>query len=196
MLKKLMSLGLAGILSASLMVGCSSNSKDDDTVTIKYVDENGNVVKKDHVTRKEAKQIEQQQKQQTTKDNGTTKKQTTKEHKQQAKDEDPTTNNYNYDEELYGNAVLGTCPDCGRHGMVFNGGNGLKCAYCGFYDPCYYADEEPEPDYSDNKEDDYKPEDNSNDYNDDEEYEEPETDNDVEESPSEPVEQEDEEILP
>lgn len=195
MLKKLMSLGLVGILSASLMVGCSSNSKDDDTVTIKYVDENGNVVKKDHVTRKEAKQIEQQQKQQTTKDNGATKKQTTKEHKQQAKDEDPTTNNYNYDEELYGNAVLGTCPDCGRHGMVFNGGNGLKCAYCGFYDPCYYADEEPEPDYSDNKEDDYTPEDNSNDYNDDEDYEEPETDNDVEESPSEPVEQE-EEILP
>ena len=194
MLKKLMSLGLAGILSASLMVGCSSNSKDDDTVTIKYVDENGNVVKKDHVTRKEAKQIEQKQ-QQTTKDNGTTKKQTTKEHKQQAKDEDPTTNNYNYDEELYGNAVLGTCPDCGRHGMVFNGGNGLKCAYCGFYDPCYYADEEPEPDYSDNKEDDYTPEDNSNDYNDDEDYEEPETDNDVEESPSEPVEQ-DEVILP
>lgn len=40
-----MSLGLAGILSASLLVGCSSNndSKDDDTVTIKYVDENGNV---------------------------------------------------------------------------------------------------------------------------------------------------------
>ena len=196
MLKKLMSLGLVGILSASLMVGCSSNSKDDDTVTIKYVDENGNVVKKDHVTRKEAKQIEQQQKQQTTKKEQPSKKQTTKEHKQQAKDEDPTTNNYNYDEELYGNAVLGTCPDCGRHGMVFNGGNGLKCAYCGFYDPCYYADEEPEPDYSDNKEDDYTPEDNSNDYNDDEDYEEPETDNDVEESPSEPVEQEDEVILP
>ena len=196
MMKKLMSLGLVGILSASLMVGCSSNdSKDDDTVTIKYVDENGNVVKKDHVTKKEAKQIEQQQKQQTTKKEQPSKKQTTKEHKQQAKDEDPTTNNYNYDEELYGNAMLGTCPDCGRHGMVFNGGNGLKCAYCGFYDPCYYADEEPEPDYSDNKDDDYTPEDNSDDYDydDSQDYEEPETDNDVEESPSEAVE---EEILP
>ena len=85
MMKKLISLGLAGILSAGLMVGCSSNSKDDDTVTIKYIDENGNVVKKDHVTKEEAKQIEQQQ---TTKDNGTTKKQTTK---QQPKDEDDMT---------------------------------------------------------------------------------------------------------
>ena len=87
MMKKLMSLGLVGILSASLMVGCSSNdSKDNDTVTIKYVDENGNV-KREKVTKDEAKQIEQQQKQ-TTKDNGTTKKQTTK---QQPKDEDDMT---------------------------------------------------------------------------------------------------------
>ena len=87
MMKKLMSLGLVGILSASLMVGCSSNdSKDNDTVTIKYVDENGNV-KREKVTKDEAKQIEQQQKQ-TTKDNGTTKKQITK---QQPKDEDDMT---------------------------------------------------------------------------------------------------------
>ena len=62
MMKKLMSLGLAGILSASLLVGCSSNndSKDDDTVTIKYVDENGNV-KREKVTKDEAKQIERKQ---------------------------------------------------------------------------------------------------------------------------------------
>ena len=88
MMKKLMSLGLVGILSASLMVGCSSNdSKDDDTVTIKYVDQNGNV-KREKVTKEEAKKIEQNQKQQTTKDNDTTKKQTTKE---QPKDEDDMT---------------------------------------------------------------------------------------------------------
>ena len=97
MMKKLMSLGLVGILSVSLMVGCSSNdSKDDDTVTIKYVDENGNVVKKDHVTKEEAKQIEEQQKQQTTKDNGT-KKQTTKE---QPKDEDEMTEDEMYEKGL------------------------------------------------------------------------------------------------
>lgn len=84
MMKKLMSLGLAGILSATLLVGCSSNNNDkDETVTIKYVDENGNVVKKDHVTKEEAKQIEQ--KQQT---NDNTKKETTKE---QPKDEDDMT---------------------------------------------------------------------------------------------------------
>nr|DAJ98021.1 MAG TPA: protein of unknown function (DUF4969) [Caudoviricetes sp.] len=87
MMKKLMSLGLAGILSASLMVGCNSNNNDkDDTVTIKYVDDQGNV-KREKVTKEEAKQIEQ--KQQTTKDSGTTKKeQTTKE---QPKDEDEMT---------------------------------------------------------------------------------------------------------
>ena len=85
MMKKLMSLGLAGILSASLLVGCSSNndSKDDDTVTIKYVDENGNV-KREKVTKDEAKQIER--KQQTT--DTTKKEQTTKE---QPKDEDDMT---------------------------------------------------------------------------------------------------------
>ena len=88
MMKKLMSLGLVGILSASLMVGCSSNdNKGDDTVTIKYVDQNGNV-KREKVTKEEAKKIEQNQKQQTTKDNSATKKQTTKE---QSKDEDDMT---------------------------------------------------------------------------------------------------------
>ena len=192
MMKKLMSLGLVGILSASLMVGCSSNndSKDDDTVTIKYVDENGNV-KKEKVTKEEAKQIEQQQ---TTKKEQPSKKETSKQH------EDSTTNKHNYDDELYGNAARGTCPDCGRTAMVFNHGNGLKCAYCGFYDDGYFLDEEePDPSYSDNKDDEYAPEDDYNydeqeeqddDYN-DYEYEEPEDtsniDNDVEETPSEPA---------
>lgn len=86
MMKKLMSLGLVGILSASLMVGCSSNNKDDDTVTIKYVDDQGNV-KREKVTKDEAKQIEQKQ-QQTTKDSGTTKKeQTTKDEDEMTDDE-------------------------------------------------------------------------------------------------------------
>ena len=183
MIKKLMSLGLVGILTTTLMIGCdSSNDKDDDTITIKHVDENGNTIKKEKVTKEEAKKIEKDQKQQTTKDNTTknnsTKKETTKEHKQPS--EDPTTNNYNYDEELYGNAMLGTCPDCGRNGMVFNGGNGLKCAYCGFYDAYYYTDEEPDQDIRvDNKDDEYAPDD-YNDYDETQDYEE---------SPSEPVEE-------
>lgn len=94
MMKKLMSLGLAGILSASLLVGCSSNndSKDDDTVTIKYVDENGNV-KREKVTKDEAKQIER--KQQTT--DTTKKEQTTKE---QTKDEDDMTEDEMYEKGL------------------------------------------------------------------------------------------------
>lgn len=95
MMKKLMSLGLAGILSASLLVGCSSNndSKDDDTVTIKYVDENGNV-KREKVTKDEAKQIERKQ-QQTT--DTTKKEQTTKE---QTKDEDDMTEDEMYEKGL------------------------------------------------------------------------------------------------
>lgn len=201
MMKKLMSLGLVGILSASLMVGCSSNNDKEETVTIKYVDENGNVVKKDHVTKEEAKQIEQQQttKKETIKEQPS-KKETSKQH------EDSTTNKHNYDDELYGNAARGTCPDCGRTAMVFNHGNGLKCAYCGFYDDGYFLDEEPDPSYSDNKEDeDYAPEDDSeDDYNYDEQEEpdddnedvydsciDPEattnTDSNVEETPSEPA---------
>ena len=173
MIKKLMSLGLVGILTTTLMIGCdSSNDENDDTITIKHVDENGNTIKKEKATKEEAKKIEKEQKQQTTKDK------TTKEHKQP--NEDPTTNNYNYDEELYGNAMLGTCPDCGRNGMVFNGGNGLKCAYCGFYDAYYYADEEPDQSIDDsNKDDEYTPDD-YNDYDETQDYEE---------SPSEPVEE-------
>lgn len=203
MMKKLMSLGLVGILSASLMVGCNSNNNDkDDTVTIKYVDDQGNVVKKDHVTKEEAKQIEQKQ-QQTTKDNGTTKKeQTTKEQPSKQHKDTTTKDDHNYDDELYGNAARGTCPDCGRTAMVFNNGAGLKCAYCGFYDDGYFLDEEPDPSYSDNKEDeDYAPEDNSeDDYNYDEQeeqdddyndYEDEESidnsNSDVEETPSEPA---------
>ena len=170
-----MSLGLVGILTTTLMIGCdSSNDKDDDTITIKHVDENGNTIKKEKVTKEEAKRIEkeQEQKQQTTKDK------TTKEHKQP--NEDPTTNNYNYDEELYGNAMLGTCPDCGRNGMVFNGGNGLKCAYCGFYDAYYYVDEEPDQDINDSNKDDEYTTDDYNNYDETQDYEE---------SPSEPVEE-------
>lgn len=202
MMKKLMSLGLVGILSASLMVGCSSNNDKEETVTIKYVDENGNVVKKDHVTKEEAKEIER--KQQTTKKETTkeqpSKKETSKQH------EDSTTNKHNYDDELYGNAARGTCPDCGRTAMVFNHGNGLKCAYCGFYDDGYFLDEEePDPSYSDNKDDEDTTDNTNDDYDydynesqddedtnddyDDYEYEESiDNDNDVEESPSETIE--------
>ena len=104
MMKKLMSLGLAGILSTSLLVGCSSNndSKDDDTVTIKYVDQNGNV-KREKVTKDEAKQIENNQKQQTTKDNDSTKKEQPKKQtttKEQPKDEDDMTEDEMYEKGL------------------------------------------------------------------------------------------------
>ena len=182
--KKLISLGLIGILTTTLMIGCdSSNDEDDDTITIKHVDENGNTIKKEKVTKEEAKKIEKDQKQQTTKNNTTkdnsTKDKTTKEHKRQPK-EDTSNDDYNYDDLFYGNAARGTCPDCGRNGMVFNGGNGLKCAYCGFYDAYYYVDDEPDQDIrDDNKDDEYTPDD-YNDYDETQDYEE---------SPSEPVEE-------
>lgn len=179
--KKLMSLGLVGVLTITLMVGCnSSDDKDDDTITIKHVDENGNTIKKEKVTKEEAKKIEKDQKQQLTKDNTTkdnsAKKETTKEHKQQPKEDTTNDDNYNYDDLFYGNAARGTCPDCGRNGMVFNGGNGLKCAYCGFYDPYYYVDDEPDQSIDDSNKDDDK----------DDDYDETQ---DYEESPSEPVEE-------
>lgn len=180
MVKKLMSLGLVGILSVSLMAGCDSSNddKDDDTITIKHVDENGNTIKKEKVTKEEAKQIEKNQKQQVTKDNNTKDNNTIKKEtkKQQPKEDSTTEDNRNLDDVLYGNAARGTCPDCGRTAMVFNHGAGLKCAYCGFYDDGYFLnDEEPDPIDSDNKDDEYVPDDNDYDEH--------------EESPSEPVEE-------
>lgn len=182
--KKLMSLGLVGVLTTTLMVGCnSSDDKDDDTITIKHVDENGNTIKKEKVTKEEAKKIENDQKQQTTKDNTTkdnsTKKETTKQQPKQQPKEDSTKNDDNYDNLFYGNAARGTCPDCGRTAMVFNNDNGLKCAYCGFYDDGYFLDEEPDPIDSDNKDDEYSPDD----------YDDYDETQDYEESPSEPVEE-------
>lgn len=181
--KKLMSLGLVGILSASLIVGCDSNDndKDDDTITIKHVDENGNTIKKEKVTKEEAKQIEENQKQQTTKDNNTQKETNKHQPKRHEQPKEEVTTDDTTDDLLYGNAARGTCPDCGRTAMVFNHSNGLKCAYCGFYDPGYFLDEEPDPIDSDNKDDEYVPDDN--DYDD---YDETQ---DYEESPSEPVEE-------
>lgn len=182
MVKKLMSLGLVGILSVSLMAGCDSSNddKDDDTITIKHVDENGNTIKKEKVTKEKAKRIEENQKQQAikdnTKDNSTIKKETKK---QQPKEDSTTEDNRNLDDILYGNAARGTCPDCGRTAMVFNNGKGLKCAYCGFYDDGYYLPEEPDPIDSDNKDNDYDDYDETQDYDYDEH----------EESPSEPVEE-------
>nr|DAZ44444.1 MAG TPA: ABC transporter, substrate-binding protein transporter [Caudoviricetes sp.] len=104
MMKKLMSLGLVGILSASLMIGCSSSndSKDDDTVTIKYVDENGNV-KQEKVTKERAQQIENNQKQQTndtTKNNNATKKETTKDNSNKDDQDDMT------EDEMYEKGLI------------------------------------------------------------------------------------------
>lgn len=181
MVKKLMSLGLVGILSVSLMAGCDSsdNDKDDDTITIKHVDENGNTIKKEKVTKEEAKRIEENQKQQATKDNTKDNSSIKKETKKQPKEDSTTEDDRNLDDILYGNAARGTCPDCGRTAMVFNHGAGLKCAYCGFYDDGYFLPEEPDPSYSDNKDDDYDDYDETQDYDYDEH----------EESPSEPVEE-------
>lgn len=184
MMKKLMSLGLVGILSVSLMAGCDSNDndKDDDTITIRHVDENGNTIKKEKVTKEEVKRIEENQKQQTTKDNNIKDNTPTKKEAKKQQPKEEVTTDDTTDDLLYGNAARGTCPDCGRTAMVFNHGNGLKCAYCGFYDPYYYLPEEPDQDTSDdNKDDEYVPDDNN--------YDDYDETQDYEESPSEPVEE-------
>lgn len=184
MMKKLMSLGLAGILSASLLVGCSSNndSKDDDTVTIKYVDDQGNV-KREKVTKEEAKQIEQ--KQQTTKDSGTTKKeQTTKE---QPKDEDEMT-----DDEMQQKGLIkkngGHLEDeAKKQEKIHEQEDQEQQEQQGKYPICYDEDGTQindeygnyTPEYEQKKQEEWDRQQNCDD----------------EESPSEPVEQE-EEILP
>lgn len=197
MMKKLMSLGLVGILSASLMVGCSSNdSKDDDTVTIKYVDEQGNV-KREKVTKEEAKQIEQKQ-QQTTKDNDTTKKQTTK---QQPKDEDDMT-----DDEMQEKGLIkkngGHLEDEAKKQEKIHEQEDQEQQH-GKYPICYDEDGTQindeygnyTPEYEHKKEEQEK---HQQYYDEDEDYpgkgildpdDTTNTDNDVEESPSETIEQ-------
>lgn len=198
MMKKLMSLGLAGILSASLLVGCSSNndSKDDDTVTIKYVDENGNV-KREKVTKDEAKQIER--KQQTT--DTTKKEQTTKE---QPKDEDDMT-----DDEMQEKGLIkkngGHLEDEAKkqekiHEQEDQEQQEGKYPICYDEDGTQINDEYGNytPEYEQKKQEEWNRHEN---YDDDEDYPDkdvhdscidPEdttsTDNDVEESPSETIE--------
>lgn len=200
MMKKLMSLGLVGILSASLMVGCSSNdSKDDDTVTIKYVDQNGNV-KREKVTKEEAKQIEQNQKQQTTDTNKKEhhKKQTTKE---QPKDEDDMT-----DEELHEKGLIkkngGHLEEEAKKQEKIHEQEDQEQQH-GKYPICYDEDGTQindeygnyTPEYEHKKEEQEK---HQQYYDEDEDYPgkgilDPDdtnnTDSDVEESPSEPVDQ-------
>lgn len=198
MMKKLMSLGLAGILSVSLLVGCSSNndSKDDDTVTIKYVDENGNV-KREKVTKDEAKQIER--KQQTT--DIDKKEQTTKE---QPKDEDDMT-----DDEMQEKGLIkkngGHLEDEAKkqekiHEQEDQEQQEGKYPICYDEDGTQINDEYGNytPEYEQKKQEEWNRHEN---YDDDEDYPnkdvhdsciDPEdttnTDNDVEESPSETIE--------
>lgn len=204
MMKKLMSLGLAGILSASLLVGCSSNndSKDDDTVTIKYVDDQGNV-KREKVTKEEAKQIEQKQ-QQTTKDSGTTKKeQTTKE---QPKDEDEMTDDEMQEKGLIKKNGGHLEDEAKKQEKIHEQEDQEQQEQQGKYPICYDEDGTQindeygnyTPEYEQKKQEEWNRHEN---YDDDEDYPnkdvhdsciDPEdttnTDNDVEESPSETIE--------
>lgn len=201
MMKKLMSLGLVGILSASLMVGCSSNdSKDDDTVTIKYVDQDGNV-KREKVTKEEAKQIENNQKQQT---NDTTKKETTKEQpskKEQPKDEDDMTEDEMYEKGLikkYGGHLEEEAKKQEKiHEQEDQEQQHGKYPICYDKDGTQINDEYGNytPEYEQKKQEEWNRHEN---YDDDEDYpgkgildpdDTTNTDNDVEESPSEIIEQ-------
>ena len=198
MMKKLMSLGLVGILSASLMVGCSSNnSKDDDTVTIKYVDENGNV-KREKVTKEEAKQIENNQKQQS---NDTTKKGQPKKDNSTKDSEDDMTEDEMYEKGLikkYGGHLEDEAKEQEKkHEQEDQEQQHGKYPICYDEDGTQINDEYGNytPEYEHKKEEQEK---HQQYYDEDEDYPgkgilDPEdttnTDNDVEESPSEPVDQ-------
>lgn len=199
MMKKLMSLGLAGILSASLLVGCNNNNNDkDDTVTIKYVDENGNV-KREKVTKDEAKQIER--KQQTT--NTDKKEQTTKE---QPKDEDDMTDDEMQEKGLIKKNGGHLEDEAKKQEKIHEQEDREQQEQQGKYPICYDEDGTQindeygnyTPEYEQKKQEEWNRHEN---YDDDEDYPnkdvhdsciDPEdttnTDNDVEESPSETIE--------
>lgn len=191
MMKKLMSLGLAGILSASLLVGCNSNndSKDNDTVTIKYVDENGNV-KREKVTKDEAKQIERKQ-------------QTTKE---QPKDEDDMTDDEMQEKGLIKKNGGHLEDEAKKQEKIHEQEDREQQEQQGKYPICYDEDGTQindeygnyTPEYEQKKQEEWNRHEN---YDDDEDYPnkdvhdsciDPEdttnTDDDVEESPSETIE--------
>lgn len=124
-MKKLLSLGLIGVLSASLMVGCSDNNKKE-TVIIKYQDQDGNTIKENEVSKEEAQEIKEQQqnKQEQPKEDKEENKENKSTSKTKQSSENSTSENKS-DEYSYV-----TCPNCSKKIKVNEYGKGT-CSNCG-----------------------------------------------------------------
>ena len=181
---------LTGVLLSGMLVGCGNDDKNEEVVTIKYVDEQGNTVKEEKTTKEKADNIKQKQetkKQKVKKEEG--KSNTTKKPKQNIEHcvtcgkEIDVSNGFSFDEDgIKCKNCIHKCANCG-HQMKELYAHNYFCVNpnCVSYtnpndlfdnnDDYEEDDNEPEQMPSDN--DDYEDEPDNSDYE-DEEYEEEE----------------------
>ena len=185
---------LSGVLLSGMLVGCGNDDKNEEVVTIKYVDEQGNTVKEEKTTKEKADNIKQKQetkKQEVEKEED--KSNTTKKPKQNIEHcvtcgkEIDISNDFSFDEDgIKCKNCIHKCANCG-HQMKELYAHNYFCVNpnCVSYtnpndlfdnnDDYEKDDNESEQMPSDN--DDYEYEPDNSDYE-DEEYEEEEEYND------------------
>ena len=181
---------LTGVLLSGMLVGCGNDDKNEEVVTIKYVDEQGNTVKEEKTTKEKADNIKQKQetkKQEVKKEEG--KSNTTKKPKQNIEHcvtcgkEIDVSNGFSFDEdgikckncihksancghqmkELYAHNYFCVNPNC----VSYTNPNDL------FDNNDDYEEDNNEPEQMPSDNDDYEDEPDNSDYE-DEEYEEEE----------------------
>ena len=181
---------LTGVLLSGMLVGCGNDDKNEEVVTIKYVDEQGNTVKEEKTTKEKADNIKQKQetkkqevKKEEDKSNTTKKPKQNIEHCVTCGKEIDVSNGFSFDEDgIKCKNCIHKCANCG-HQMKELYAHNYFCVNpnCVSYtnpndlfdnnDDYEEDDNEPEQMPSDN--DDYEDEPDNSDYE-DEEYEEEE----------------------
>ena len=189
-INKGISILLSGVLLSGMLVGCGNDDKNEEVVTIKYVDEQGNTVKEEKTTKEKADNIKQKQetkkqevKKEEDKSNTTKKPKQNIEHCVTCGKEIDVSNGFSFDEDgIKCKNCIHKCANCG-HQMKELYAHNYFCVNpnCVSYtnpndlfdnnDDYEEDDNEPEQMPSDN--DDYEDEPDNSDYE-DEEYEEEE----------------------
>ena len=186
---------LASMLIGGMLVGCGNDDKNEEIVTIKYVDEQGNTVKEEKTTKEKADNIKQKQetkKQEVKKEED--KSNTTKEPKQNIEHcvtcgkEIDISNDFSFDEDgIKCKNCIHKCANCG-HQMKELYAHNYFCVNpnCVSYtnpndlfdnNDNDYEEDDNEPEQMPNDNDDYEDEPDNSDY----EYEEHQESSDVEE---------------
>lgn len=176
---------LTGVLMSGMLVGCGNDDKNEEVVTIKYVDEQGNTVKEEKTTKEKADNIKQNQetkkqevKKEEDKSNTTKKPKQNIEHCVTCGKEIDISNGYSFDEDgIKCKNCIYKCANCGHQ---------MKELYAHNYfcvNPNCVSYTNPNDLFDNN--DDYEKDDNESEQmpsdNDDYEYEPDDSDYDTEE---------------